>query len=156
MELQQLFVEDHRHCEALLDALRDHVRRGHIVDAWRGCVSLRLTLENHLEAEEEELFPCFERVTGITHGTTDLMLAEHGRMRELMNQMAGALGAGDCEAAMDRIASLEALLAQHSRKEEYLVYTVCASPEADLGALERALRHHWHRTPTQGSDSPRQ
>lgn len=147
MELQELFVEDHRHCEALLDTLRGHVRSGHIVDAWRGCVSLRLTLENHLEAEEEELFPCFERVTGITHGTTDLMLAEHAHMRELMNQMAGALGAGDCDAALERIAKLETLLTQHSRKEEYLVYAVCASPDADLRELERALRHHWQRQP---------
>lgn len=125
MNILNLFMQDHRHCDALFNELENAVRSGVLSEAAAVCEKFRAAMENHFLVEEEELFPAFERATGIVSGTTSLMRAEHVRMRSMMLHMSGALAAGDLDSYLDEALELRDLLERHAIKEEHLVYALC-------------------------------
>ncbi len=80
-------------------------------------------LRRHLDAEDQHLFPRFERATGMFGmGPTEVMRQEHKGMRGLLDQMAAALAAGRTDELLDLGDTLLMLIQQHNSKEEQILY----------------------------------
>lgn len=97
----------------------------------------------HFAAEEEVLFPAIERASGMSHGPTQVMRAEHRQMRELLEDLEASLANEDLDAWGELCQPLEILMQQHNLKEENILYPMCDRgvpllPEL-VGALEEAL-----------------
>jgi len=91
-------------------------------------------LRQHIEVEEEVLFPAFEQRTGMSAGGPSAqMRAEHEQMQPILARMQAAIGAQD--AAGYKIASqaLFDILVPHNQKEEQMMY-----PMLDQAAGEDA------------------
>lgn len=84
-------------------------------------------LRNHIQAEEEVLFPVFERLSGLHgEGPTALLRREHELVREHLGRIADALKAPpQPEEARRLLRRMGALLEDHARREETLLYAVC-------------------------------
>jgi iron-sulfur cluster repair protein YtfE (RIC family) len=138
-----LLGEDHRRLDALLAAAKQALHAG---DAERGRAqfsAFRAGLERHIEAEEEVLFPAFERLTGAAGaGPTHVMRTEHRELRKLMAEIDAALEGGAGAGRAAPLAALTALVYAHNGKEERILYpaTDHAARAADeLDALVRRL-----------------
>lgn len=97
----------------------------------------------HFAAEEDVLFPAFERASGMSHGPTQVMRGEHRQMRELLEDLEAALADDDLETWAELVQPLEILMQQHNLKEENILYPMCdrgvgLMPEL-IGALDEAL-----------------
>ncbi|WP_296816667.1 hemerythrin domain-containing protein [Thiobacillus sp.] len=79
-------------------------------------------MAHHLAMEETVLFPAFETRTGNSMGPTHVMRMEHEQMRGLMQDMAGAVAAGDRNAYLGLSETLNMLMQQHNLKEENMLY----------------------------------
>lgn len=131
----------HRECDALLADAEDAVGHG---DWTLACVrfgAFRAELEAHFMAEESELFPRFEAVTGMTDGPTRVMRGEHAIMREALAGIADALARQDADEFAGEAETLFVLLQQHNLKEESVLYPMCdqrlAAEAQTLGARIR-------------------
>jgi iron-sulfur cluster repair protein YtfE (RIC family) len=93
-------------------------------------------LVTHFQAEEEFLFPAMREIPAATE-IVDELLAEHGQMRQLIDQLR-QMEIGSIAAILKEFAdTLEA----HIRKEErklFPIYEQQASPE-DTTRIERAI-----------------
>jgi iron-sulfur cluster repair protein YtfE (RIC family) len=98
-------------------------------------------LNRHIEAEEQVLFPEFERRTGITGGPTVVMRAEHVEIRNWMTVVAARLDERDGLSARKAISHLTATLSDHNMKEEHVVYpmTDAAADESEREAIVRQM-----------------
>lgn len=111
----------HYRNNALLDQLDLQVQRGDWLQAEASHVSFRQSTREHFEAEEETLFPAFERSDLANLGSTALMRAEHRRMSIMLDCMGGALAVRDVPAYLEQSLQLRTLLMQHARKEDFLL-----------------------------------
>lgn len=84
-------------------------------------------VRNHIRVEEEVLFPVFERLSGLhREGPTALLRREHELVRDLLGRIADALQAPpQPEETRRLLRRLGALLEDHARREETLLYAVC-------------------------------
>lgn len=92
-------------------------------------------LRGHMTWEEKTLFPAVRaRATAAEARSLESLEIDHERIRETLDGVAAALGAGDVEAASRGLAGLEIYLRGHNYDEEHGVYV-----EADryLSAEER-------------------
>jgi iron-sulfur cluster repair protein YtfE (RIC family) len=93
-------------------------------------------LVTHFQAEEEFLFPAMREISAATE-IVDELLAEHGQMRQLIDQLR-QMEIGSIAATLKAFAdTLEA----HIRKEErklFPIYEQQASPET-IARIERAI-----------------
>jgi iron-sulfur cluster repair protein YtfE (RIC family) len=99
-------------------------------------------LNRHIDAEEQVLFPEFERRTGIVGGPTAVMRAEHVEIRGWMALVAARLGGNDAPGARSALARLTAALSDHNMKEEHVVYpmTDAAADDSDRDAIVERMR----------------
>jgi hemerythrin-like domain-containing protein len=86
---------------------------------------LRLPIETHFRTEEEMLFPAFEAATGMVGGPTQMMRMEHAQMRDLIEQMEGALTARAADNFAGAAGTLLVFMQQHNMKEENILYPMC-------------------------------
>jgi hemerythrin-like domain-containing protein len=131
--LVDFFTRGHRDIDARwaeVEAAADGADRDALRAAWR---SFEASLREHLDMEEQVLFPAFEDATGITAGPTRVMRGEHAQIRGLLDQMAAALEAGDVQELVDQGDTLLMLIQQHNTKEEGMLYPLS----------ERALASEW-------------
>jgi hemerythrin-like domain-containing protein len=78
--------------------------------------------ESHMRCEEELLFPVFEMRARLPHGgPTSVLRAEHGRIRELLRELAREIETGGNDAEALR-AVLRSAVSDHHRKEETILY----------------------------------
>lgn len=131
----------HRECDALLADAESAVAQA---DWTLACVrfgAFRAELEAHFTAEETELFPRFEAVTGMRDGPTRVMRGEHAVMRESLARIAEALAGQDADEFAGEVETLFVLLQQHNVKEESVLYPMCdqrlAAEAQTLGARIR-------------------
>ena len=79
--------DHHKFCDDLFADAEDSAQR----NDWNKCRDaferFRGELEAHFSTEENDLFPAFERTTGMTGGPTHVMRIEHAQMRDLMAQL---------------------------------------------------------------------
>lgn len=82
----------------------------------------RHSLERDFSMEEDALILYGEGPFGKRQGASELMRAEHRRIRCVLGMLDEALGAGDADGFMRYSRDLEAILQQHGDKKESLRY----------------------------------
>lgn len=136
MSITSVMTDDHRACDGLFVAAEQALERGDRAAArtWlnRFCEAVR----THFDTEERDLFPRFEKATGMTQGPTRMMRLEHEEMRELMQRLAAALDDGDEEDFHGEAETLLIMMQQHNMKEENILYPMC---DAHLHGADDAL-----------------
>src|SRR5512135_1752513 len=134
----QILPDHHRHCDDLFVAAEAAVQRGDWAAAAPACAHFRAQMEAHFAAEEEMLFPAFERVAGGA-GPTRVMRFEHEQMRPLMAQLEDACARRDADAYAGAAETLLILMQQHNMKEENILYPMCdqaLGPDAERLAAQ--------------------
>ena len=80
-------------------------------------------LRNHIDVEEQMLFPAFEECTGMsTGGPSVQMRVEHEEMKPILAQMETAVAAQDGAGYQRATKALFDILMPHNRKEEQMMY----------------------------------
>jgi len=133
----------HKQCDADFVSAEEAVRKAD----WAACAvafdKFRRETEAHFGAEEDVLFPAFERSTGLSMGPTRMMRMEHMQMRSMFDQLASAQAAKDDDSFLGTAETLLIMLQQHNLKEENVLYPMCeqalAGDAAVSSAIERAL-----------------
>lgn len=139
MTIAELMQDHHRHCDAEFVEAEDALRRGRW-DAGRFLLeALGRDLERHFTAEEEILFPAFERATGMHEGPTQMMRYEHSQVRNMFAQMVAAAVAEDGDEFAGAAETLLVLVQQHNAKEENILYPMCDSA-LDADTVTQDLR----------------
>ncbi|MBI3074361.1 MAG: hemerythrin domain-containing protein [Deltaproteobacteria bacterium] len=99
-----------------------------------------LELRVHIDIEEHDLFPLFEKATGMMQGPTTVMRMEHQQIHGLLDEISALLGRGDDISLAAR--RLLTVLTAHNQKEENILYPMSdqriARPE--LEALEKTIQ----------------
>lgn len=129
----------HKQCDADFVSGEEAVRKG---DWAAGAVAFdifRREAEAHFGAEEDVLFPAFERTTGISTGPTRMMRMEHMQMRALFEQLASALAAKDEHGFLGTAETLLIMLQQHNLKEENILYPMCDQALSGHVSLDAAI-----------------
>lgn len=140
MSISELMQDHHRHCDEAFVAAEEAVRAERWSVAGLLVANLHGDLEAHFAAEEEVLFPAFERATGMHQGPTQVMRFEHDQMRSLIANLVTTTAAGDGDEFAGTAETLLVLMQQHNAKEEHILYPMCDSALGGSGDLERALR----------------
>lgn len=120
---------DHRRLDVTVPEVQRLVAAGSFPVAGMQFAAFVCGLGQHIEAEEQVLFPAFESMTGIMAGPTVVMRSEHVDIRRQMSIVQDALAVGDAVAVAAGILVLSEILSQHNRKEEQVLY-----PMADQAA----------------------
>jgi hemerythrin-like domain-containing protein len=134
--IQQSLTEHHHFCDGLLAAAEGHVVGLQWDAATVKFEEFQRALARHLSIEEDILFTAFEARTGMRGGPTQMMVFEHGQMRDLLSRIAAALAvqnAADCLGLSD---TLWLLTQQHNMKEETMLYPML---DRSLGADDPAV-----------------
>tara|TARA_R110002167_G_scaffold145231_1_gene336160 strand:- start:1798 stop:2235 length:438 start_codon:yes stop_codon:yes gene_type:complete len=133
-------ANEHRHCDDLFAAAENAAASGDwpaASTAWEGFC---LELENHLQREEQFLFPAFETQTGNTQGPTAVMRQEHIQMRALVHRMTAAASSQDEEEFLEGADTLQILISQHNMKEEQMLYPMSDQVLGDAPQLIETMR----------------
>lgn len=136
--IAELMTHDHRSCDhdfARAESLAAHRDWDGAAAAFEAFAS---GLEAHFAAEEQDLFPRFEAVTGMTQGPTQVMRGEHAEMRATLAQMRTALAIRDLDEFAGEAETLLIMMQQHNMKEENILYPMC---DVRLGSERDTLLH---------------
>jgi hemerythrin-like domain-containing protein len=113
---------DHRACDDLFATAEAAAAQKNWDDARSLFGQFQAAMAHHLAMEEEVLFPAFESRTGMSSGPTQVMRMEHAQMRDLMQEMAKAVAAGNQDSYLGLSETLNMLMQQHNLKEENMLY----------------------------------
>ena len=113
---------DHRACDELFAAAEEAVGKPDWDRARDLFARFHAATLHHLAMEEEVLFPAFEARTGMRMGPTEVMRGEHMQMRDLLQEMASAVAAGNQGSFLGLSETLNMLMQQHNLKEENVLY----------------------------------
>jgi iron-sulfur cluster repair protein YtfE (RIC family) len=117
----EVLASDHARLDGLFGDLAAMLNDGEIERADYHFLDLQDGLERHIRTEEEILFPVFDARTRLG-GPTNVMRTDHRRIEALLGALRTALEATQVHRARETLASLNAALADHNRKEEYILY----------------------------------
>ncbi|MBU6443074.1 MAG: hemerythrin domain-containing protein [Alphaproteobacteria bacterium] len=114
-----------RHHE-LCDGIFGRAKKAATGNDWAGterdCKAFLQQINQHIDAEENLLFPAFEDKTGMTGGPTQVMRMEHAQLRELFEEMLAAIGGKEADRYLRNADLVAALLHEHNMKEENILY----------------------------------
>ncbi len=127
--------QDHRRLDAIVPEVVQLVDSGAFAEAVTRFAEFACGLNRHIHAEENVLFPAFEKMTGMTAGPTAVMRAEHVEIRRWMGIGAAALDARDVAAVTRAVSGLTEVLSVHNMKEEQILYPM--TDQAAGGERER-------------------
>lgn len=122
--ISEFMMSDHRRCD---DALARAAQVA-ATDDWSAASAafeaFHAAITRHIAAEEELLFPAFEKATGRSSlgGPTEIMRVEHEQLREVFDWMARVLASREVDLYRELHEALFALLLQHNVKEERMMY----------------------------------
>ncbi len=139
MTIKQYMTKKHRDCDDIYSQAENLVAKQSWNEAnieWKLFLE---ELEEHLIMEESVLFPQFESATGMTHGPTAVMRAEHGQMRELCLQLTDALSNQDQTLYLGLSETLMVLMQQHNMKEEQMLYPMSDQVLGDAQPVIEAM-----------------
>jgi len=122
--ISETMSRHHVACDERFSTAEAAAAAGDLAAASSALAAFAAALERHLGLEEGELFPAFERHTGMTAGPTEMMRIEHAEMRELLGQLRAALDAGDAGEFLGLADTLNVLMQQHNLKEEQVLYVL--------------------------------
>jgi hemerythrin-like domain-containing protein len=139
--ISEVMGRDHKACDARFAVAEAAAAEGDLARAAVEFEAFAAALARHFRVEEEQLFPAFERHTGMTDGPTEMMRIEHADMRELLDQLRAAVDAADAAEFLGLADTLNVLMQQHNLKEEQVLYALldeALQGEADelLAALD--------------------
>jgi hemerythrin-like domain-containing protein len=121
--ISEVMMRDHKACDDRFAGAEAAAAEADFARAAVEFEAFAAALERHFRVEEEQLFPAFERHTGMTDGPTDIMRIEHGEMRELVGGLRAAVGA-DAAEFLGLAETLNVLMQQHNLKEEQVLYAM--------------------------------
>ncbi len=127
--------QDHRRLDAIVPEVVQLADSGSLAEAATRFAEFACGLNRHIDAEENVLFPAFEKITGMAAGPTTVMRAEHVEIRRWMGIGAAALDARDAAAAKRAFSGLTEVLSVHNMKEEQILYPM--TDQAAGGERER-------------------
>lgn len=132
--IQDTMTHDHKRCDHYFAEAEQLVSNQQWSEAQNLVQQFRAALLNHLQFEENTLFPAFEEKTGMTQGPTQMMRHEHEQMRELISELIQAAQDQNQDRYLGLSESLLIYMQQHNMKEEQILYPMidqeCAE-EAD-------------------------
>jgi iron-sulfur cluster repair protein YtfE (RIC family) len=132
--------QDHRACDEHFATAEAAVAQKRWDSARSQFAAFRASMAHHFAMEEEVLFPAFEARTGNAAGPTQVMRMEHRQMRELMDEMDGALAEARQDAFLGLSETLNMVMQQHNLKEENMLYPMSDRVlGADGGGVVRAM-----------------
>jgi regulator of cell morphogenesis and NO signaling len=114
---------DHARLDALERAAFRARESGDLQTAFDLYSQFAVGLRRHIGFEEDLLFPAFEAKTGLSAkaGPTAVMRAEHREIRDLLEQIDGAIG--DAASSPEGLrARFHAVMSEHNEKEEGVLY----------------------------------
>jgi iron-sulfur cluster repair protein YtfE (RIC family) len=113
---------DHHACDDLFASAEAAVAQKNWDSARSLFGEFQTAMARHLAMEEDVLFPAFESRTGMSTGPTEVMRMEHAQMRDLLQEMAKAVAAGNQNGYLGLSETLNMLMQQHNLKEENMLY----------------------------------
>jgi iron-sulfur cluster repair protein YtfE (RIC family) len=122
LSISDSLIHDHSVCDDLFAKTEASVAESQWPQAEAGFAKFREAMEQHFIIEEHTYFPAFEAKTGMSSGPTEVMRSEHDQMRELIEQLSGALQAHDADSYLGSSDTLCILMRQHNLKEENILY----------------------------------
>ena len=122
LSITQTLTHKHRECDEFFVGAENAVVKNNWDEALHLFDQFRATLEQHLQHEEQVLFPAFEQRSGINMGPTQMMRMEHVPMRELLQAMQASLVQRNHQQYLGQSETLLALMQQHNVKEENILY----------------------------------
>lgn len=136
-------TQDHRRCDRLLALVERTTQGGDWAAIGKDTALFRDALERHFRFEEEVLFPALEDQLPMAAGPTGVMRMEHAQMREMLEDLAGAVTARSADDCLGILETLHLVTQQHNAKEEGILYPMAdraLAPEA-TGLLARLTAH---------------
>ena len=135
--IKPIMARHHEYCDRLFADAEQAANQ----QDWNACRQLLQhfaeAMEAHFQAEEEELFPAFERVTGTQAGPTEVMRQEHLQIRQLIASLADAAAAASDVDFFGVGDTLVVFMEQHNRKEEGILYPMC---DDRIGDSEQVIK----------------
>ncbi len=119
--LSECFEADHRRFDLKLIEAELLAATGALPEASDSFDEFASSLNRHIDAEEEILFPAVEALTGQLVPTA-VMRAEHAEIRDWLSSAAAALKANDAARFEAAFHALSITLAIHNMEEEYVLY----------------------------------
>jgi len=121
--IKEYLTNDHRACDEVFAQMEEKANNS-LSDAKELTEAFIADMERHFQREERVMFPEFESKTGMVNGPTEMMRQEHSQMRNLMQQLLGAIENSDKDKFFGLSETLMILLQQHNMKEEQMLYTM--------------------------------
>jgi iron-sulfur cluster repair protein YtfE (RIC family) len=123
----QTFSDDHEQLRETLERAIDACRSCALHDARASFYRFEDQLRRHVRTEDDVLFPAFEAHTGLRNtGPTAVMRREHREIERRLDRISDALdGKPDLTLIERELVALQALLADHDRREERVIYPAC-------------------------------
>lgn len=122
LSITQTLTHKHRECDDFFVGAENAVAKNDWDEALHLFGQFHTTLEQHLQHEEQVLFPAFEQRSGISMGPTQMMRMEHVPMRELLQAMQASLAERNRQRYLGQSETLLTLMQQHNVKEENVLY----------------------------------
>ena len=129
--IPEYMTAKHRECDEFFSEAETAVAEGNWPVALEKWQLFAVELSQHLEQEEETLFPQFEQATGMTAGPTQVMRMEHQQMRALIQELDNALAAKEKSEYLGLSETLMVMMQQHNMKEEMMLYPMMAQHLSD-------------------------
>ena len=140
--LTAFFTQDHRNCDMNWGDLESSLGKGNDEDIHEKWRLFNDSMRRHFDMEEKELFPLFERATGMTGGgPTFVMRMEHSQMKGVLDDMALLMEEKNYEEIRNQGDTLLMLIQQHNVKEEGMLYPMSEQHLAsEWSALSTTLK----------------
>ena len=133
--VSEYLQQDHRRLDAIVSEVVRLADSGSFPEAVTRFAEFACGLNRHIDAEENVLFPTFEKMTGMSGGPTTVMRVEHVEIRRWMGLGAAALDARDVAGVKRAVSGLTGVLSVHNMKEEQILYPM--TDQAAGGERER-------------------
>jgi hemerythrin superfamily protein len=117
------FSADHARLQTLWDRCVDAIRACDPDGVLENFTEFEAGLRRHIRAEEDALFPAFERATGMgDRGPTSVMRMEHREIELMLDSLRDRARARDCATLYGQHVGPAALFKSHDAKEEGVLY----------------------------------
>ena len=120
--ITEFMSADHQNCDQAFVDFENIIHDGNWFEISKCWSIFANKLAFHFAMEETELFPAFDKATGMSSGPTMVMRNEHQQMRSLVAAMEQALldkNQQDCSGIAE---TLMMMMQQHNMKEEQMLY----------------------------------
>jgi len=124
MTINQFMTADHRACDEQFAQLENIVDQGNFEGGKIMFNEFKTHMLHHFSMEEDIMFPQFNEAGSGGCNPTGVMLMEHDQMRNLFNQMEGAITNNDKNSFLGFSENLLFVMQQHNMKEEQMMYNL--------------------------------